>query len=887
MNLGKKQLTTTEKQKEQQKNLRKDLKEVKEENDSKKSKELKSIVEKVREITANLKDIMLKTSEDNSEDDEFVSEWVESHTSDLQIKSKQGLKILGSGERDYRKIKNVKNEEESPIREKEDIENENIEIGNSESENDLEKSEFSGQFVEEDGSFNQNLEQQTQPDANLNPIGQLVLLHEKRMSFAEEKMNKIFEMLNDTKIDSKNFSKKLNFLNEKIENFKPPMREKDILDLINQAVDARILKLMESGILYSAVDSKARVNAEMNKLPKINEYLAENKEKIEEMVAETAENLLEKAINQMRFISPEKVEEMVNLVINHYENLNNDEEEEEYGEGSNVEESSGLSSEEEREIEEESSNVDDIKKFKSLYDYASQLSQPQIPQLPIPLDSRLSPAIIHYNSTYQPYYEACYKELNNYCRNVKNSKYYNIFYPLENIKIQISIKTPNFQKSAFCEGEACVIACAGKNDFLAVQNWKGLALVQGGKIVSDFCEDDQDRGRGWKDVVFLEKGNIWDTWTRNRARLGSGTGGLAFMSKGKSKSGRKERLSNRSVGGKQSSKRRRRERLSHTSQREERLSDRSIGGLRRERLSNTSDTNSNLALNVQNHPPAEGLSVSSVGEKQIYKKGFYYLYDHMAKGIFRRDLGPNSQPQKLMSFNGSSMAGRVIRVGLNEYGSEDHLVLNQQNENLVYLDVQNLQKFDIVPRGEFYENLYIWDFHTLSDNRVAILTNCGFMILLKYFPETKTTFLLSEFQIDLTDEEEAYCMAVCPKSKVICVNITRNGNRLSRLVVFEVDDDYLQKKDELMLYDGVIEDIKTMEFYDYFQEKLILTALTGNEPLTMFGFLYDGVNLREFVQRKVLSDLQLTYRLSRIEGGSEGLITADTNWCLIQIKYKS
>lgn len=258
----------------------------------------------------------------------------------------------------------------------------------------------------------------------------------------------------------------------------------------------------------------------------------------------------------------------------------------------------------------------------------------------------------------------------------------------------------------------------------------------------------------------------------------------------------------------------------------------------------------------------------------------------MAKAIFRRDLGPNSQPQKLMNFSGSSMCGRVIRVGLNEYGSEDHLVLNQDNQNLVYLDVQNLQKFDIIPRGDYPENLFIWDFQTLSDNRVAILTNCGFMILLKYFPETNTTFPLSEFQLDLSEEEEAYSMAVCPKSRVICVNITRDGNRLSRLVVFEVDDDYLQKKDELILYDGVIEDIKTMEFYDYFQDKLVLTALTGNEPLTIFGFLYDGVNLREFVQRKVISDLQMTYRLSRIEGGAEGLITADTNWSLIQIKYK-
>ena len=76
-----------------------------------------------------------------------------------------------------------------------------------------------------------------------------------------------------------------------------------------------------------------------------------------------------------------------------------------------------------------------------------------------------------------------------------------------------------------------------------------------------------------------------------------------------------------------------------------------------------------------------------------------------------------------------------------------------------------------------------------------------------------------------------------------------------------------------------------MEFYDYFQERLVLTALTGEDPLTMFGFMYDGIKIIEFVQRKVLSDLNMTYKLTRIEGGAEGLITADMNWNLIKIKY--
>lgn len=865
--------------------LKRKLKEVQEEIPKGKKHDLEHKFQKVRQITENLKE-MIEAFSDNSDDDDITSEWLETQISDLQDHSKAALKILNLRENheNFQKFKKNESQEVGSIFSGNEGNLDHTETLPSHTDN--ETSFYSAHLNEEPKSL-ENIDsvgETNLPQATISPLGRLVLLHEKRMTLAEEKMNKIFEMLGKSKIESKTFSEKLGFLGEKIEGMKPPLMETDILGMINKAVDARILDLMENGILYSAVDHKARLNAEMNKLPFVNEYLEKNKEVMKEMVNDTTERLVTRAIGQLAHISPTRVEEMVNVVINHRESLQDDE--------VSYDESSGLSSfEGEEEEEEESTQSDNIYKFGSLYQYACQLPQPQVPQLPIPLDSRLSPLIIEYNSTYQPYYEACYKELNTHCRNVKNSKYHNIFYPLDNIKIQISIKTPNFTKTPYSEGQGCVIACAAKNDYLAVQNWRGLALVHGGKITSDFAEE-EGRGRGWKDVVFLEKGNIWDTWNRNRGRLGSTGMGFGFMGQRKSRSKRKERLSNRSVGGKKSSKRRRRERLSNTSAqkvvRRERLSNRSSGGFRQERLSNRSEkSGNNLTLAVQKNPPAEGLSVSSVGEQQVFKKkGFYYLYDHMEKGLFRRDLRRNSQPQKLMNFNGTSMTGRVIRVGLNEFGTEDHLVLNQENLNLVYLDVQNLQKFDIVPRGEFYENLFIWDFHTLSDNRVAILTNCGFMILMKYFPETKTTFLLSEFQIDLAENEEAYCMAVCPKSRVICVNITRNKNKLSRLVVFEVDDDYLQKKDELVLYDGKIEDIKTMEFYDYFQEKLVLTALTGTEPLTMFGFLYDGVNIREFVQRKVLSDLQMTYKLSRIEGGAEGLITADSNWCLIQIKYK-
>lgn len=893
--------------------FKKHLKEVKEEIPKEILKSFKSKIEKIQAINANLGE-MTQRGLESSEDDDLISTWLETQISDLEVQGRMALQVLSSEQKAETSNLDSLSKLDGQVSDMKDdsvggvssiISDSREEIRNvterdrlySENDPEIETSYYSTHFVDENKSIdNMDSLAQGENSQKMSPLGQLVLLHERRMNLTEERMNKVFELLDNSKIESGSFSKRLDFLSEKIDNFKPPMKESDILALVNKAVDARILNLMENGILYSAVDHKARVNAQMGKLPKLAEILNDKKEDLEEMVNDTAEALVGKAIGQLNQISPAKVEGIVELIVKHSGGFDSDDESFDGSSTlSSIEERNEVDEEDEMEMEIDSQlgtegAKQDLSNLPCLYDYACQLPQPQIPQLPIPLDSRLAPVIIHYNSTYQPYYEACYRELNNFCRNVKNSRYHNIFYPLENIKIQISIKTPNFQKSVYCEGEGCVIACAGKNDFLAVQNWKGLALVTGGKIVSDFCEEEV-RGRGWKDVVFLEKGNIWDTWARNRARLGSGVG--LFM-RGKSKSKRRARLSNRSVGGKKSTKRRRRERLSNTSTthrvaRKERLSNRSSGGttgIRGERLSNRSDNMGSIGLTMANNPPAEGLSASSVGEQQIYKKGFYYLYDHMEKGIFRRDLGPNSQPQKLMAFSGSSMTGRVIRVGLNEFSSEDHLVLNQTNENLVYLDVQNLQKFDIIPRGEFYENLYIWDFQTLSDNRVAILTNSGFMILLKYFPETKTTFILSEFQLDLAEQEEAYCMAVCPKSKVICVNISREKSRLSRLVVFEVDDDYLQKKDEMSFLNEHIEDIKTMEFYDYFQDKLILTALTGNEPLTMFGFLYDGVNLREFVQRKVLSDLQMTYRLSRIEGGAEGLVTADLNWNLIQIKYK-
>lgn len=160
---------------------------------------------------------MIEIDSDKSEDDDLVSAWLETQISDLQIQSKEALKIL-----DIRSGKSSRKGNLSDER-NESQEDGSIISGNrgdlkhpessfSRTDNEIENSNYSGHLINEDlksienfDSFVENENQQ------ISALGQLVLLHEKRMTIAEEKMSKIFEMLNSSKIESKTFSQKLAF----------------------------------------------------------------------------------------------------------------------------------------------------------------------------------------------------------------------------------------------------------------------------------------------------------------------------------------------------------------------------------------------------------------------------------------------------------------------------------------------------------------------------------------------------------------------------------------------------------------------------------------------------------------------------------------------------
>ena len=714
-------------------------------------------------------------------------------------------------------------------------------------------------------------------------MNEFVKDHSRKLVEADGKITQLFELLSECRLEVKELKERINNLDEKVD-IKTPMTEEKIISLVNKSVDKRILNLMDNGILYS---SKQRVvkEKEQEVFKGLKNIIEKSKPAMMDMTLQTTEELLKSTLKNIESTSPQKIEYEI------YQSIYN----------TNLPDFTTLLDVEDSDFdtESESSSFSDspsplppkpmlYSKNVSLSQLFSQVPEPTRRPLPTLLPPLLTPIAAIYQSTQQNFFDEAYKEIENFSKNLKNSNYHNVLYSLDNLKIQVSIKSPNFAKNNFCDNEGCVIATANKEDFLAVQNWRGLAIVKGGKIVSDFC-DETVKGRGWKDVVYLEKSDVWDPWPTKskRTRLGSGAN-IQVGQNGKPL--RKERNSNKSTGGRGM----RRERLSARSNggrgmRRERLSNKSSGGskrrsMRRERLSNRSQGGNQLApLAV----PAnrEGLSTGSIGDIGHYSKGYYYLYDHVIKGVFRRDLSPHGQPEQLINFSGSSYPGRSLKAGLNDYGGDDHLLMNKENLYLVYLDIKTLSMFDIIPKGEDFSGLKIFDFQTLSGNRVVTMSKNGLIMLMEYFPENKSSVLLSDYKIDLLTDEEAYSIAACPKSKVVVVNISRAKDKLSRLVVFEVGEDFLDQKDQLVLYNGKIEAIRTMEFYDYFQERLVLTALTGEDPLTMFGFMYDGIKIIEFVQRKVLSDLNMTYKLTRIEGGAEGLITADMNWNLIKIKY--
>ena len=796
------------------------------------------------------------------------------------------------------------------------------------------------------------ISQQEANQLNMAQVHQLVMLHERRMSEMEERIEGMSQMISvildrgEERISQSpgSYGVRPNYrLERRIEELEASLerlenkqredslvKEEQVVGLVRRSVDKQILNLIDVGIIGSGGPSVVgsqedpriqRFEDLAKKVSKKKHYAEFSYQITEDMVQRAANDLNAQTIDQ------------INFAVEHWHRVykSNKLHFEEYsGESDGI--SSGLtdpdeansefdqevapvSNREELEDEEEETVFDtggepsigrrnslDLRDLIYIFDHEEK------PDLDDEIFPVLMQEVIEYEEAIHRLFEEEYRALDNFRKNLINSKYHNIFYSLDNLKIQVSIKSPNFAQNNFCDDEGCIIATADKVDWLAVQNWRGLAIIKNGKIVSDFVSD-RDKGPGWKDVVFLEKGAVFKTFTSTTRTNQTGSG-MGFGIKN-SRKARNQRLSNRSVGGSMMRKERlsnqslgggggggRTNRRSNRRQRRERKSNMSIasiGGVpgknrRQERLSYT--------VGGRKYTTArgiDGLSVGSVGDLGGFnKKGFYYIYKHSLKfqdgnrgGVYRRDLSANGQPEWFVNFSGSPFPGRSLRVGLNEYGGKNHLIMNKEHKHLVYLDVETLKMFDINPLyGEDQAKMKIFDYQCLSDNRVLIMNKEGLLLLLKYFPANRKTVYFCHFELELRENEYCYSLAVCPKSKVVCVNISADEERLSRLVVLEVDGDYLHLVDVMDLYsEGHIDQISAMEFYDYFQEKLVLTALTGKDPLTMFGFMYDGTKLMEFVQRKVLSDLSRTYRISRIEDGAEGLMTADTNWNLIKIKY--
>lgn len=260
-----------------------------------------------------------------------------------------------------------------------------------------------------------------------------------------------------------------------------------------------------------------------------------------------------------------------------------------------------------------------------------------------------------------------------------------------------------------------------------------------------------------------------------------------------------------------------------------------------------------------------------------FSRGKYFIYDHKNKQI-QVKLNDLSEMKPHFSHEGCGWTGRTIRVDKDD---DSYLLLNKNYKGLVCYNTETNSSFHIYKK----EGQDCDDFATLGQSRLLLLTEDGSLLLYHYDKVRKASRILSSFKMKFEPgrNEKSITLAVCPKDEIVAVNTrVKSKHFLSKVLLFRIMNNYIEKISEVDLYDQKCKYFYAMNFHGYRKSLLILSALTSESKSKLFTFVYDGYVFEELRQKRKKTESNYPRKLQRVQNV---LIGADNNGKLFKIKY--
>lgn len=248
----------------------------------------------------------------------------------------------------------------------------------------------------------------------------------------------------------------------------------------------------------------------------------------------------------------------------------------------------------------------------------------------------------------------------------------------------------------------------------------------------------------------------------------------------------------------------------------------------------------------------------------IYSNNNYFFFDYQRKKLLRiSEKGENFQ--ELISFSGSF----ETKMKPNKSNSEE-IFLSNCSESLTSFDT----KKNIFSNIENSPGERVFDFESLSQSRLLLLTEQGHLILKKKNFLNSHWEEVSKAKINLGDAQGTCCdkIAICPEEKMVAVCIN-TYTKLSKIVFFKIFKNQLVFKsvvDFPNLDFNYFEDLKFHKS-ENFKRNYVLTGLSNFTNTTICTLVIDKKNLKLLTLRKKNLELHHPCDLHQVEGDLVGI----------------
>ena len=223
-------------------------------------------------------------------------------------------------------------------------------------------------------------------------------------------------------------------------------------------------------------------------------------------------------------------------------------------------------------------------------------------------------------------------------------------------------------------------------------------------------------------------------------------------------------------------------------------------------------------------------------------------------------------------------------------------MLNQKGNNLVVIEItsQGLkgQEYEFEFDPQTRSKIKSFEVFGNQENKIAMISTDGTLILLKINPKLKKIYELSRTTVTLLNNERPMKLCVCPNNEYLSLILTVNYKG-SRVLFFRLSDNHKAKfVTELDVSRNNFRSLYSSCFYEYYDSYLVLT-LVGNEEdkartTTIVTYCFDlyEKTLVELEGLRRVVDMVYVYKFQKLDGVLYSLGDSNGRATILEISYK-